>query len=486
MIFPNAYRVLASPLLSSVIYAACNVVGRGIQCLVMMLLAGSCAVSEYSKIGMLLALQQLVVLICQGGIIEAVLGHYHSKSHAGGQDILRRQAFHQVDGRGVALLVVSLIVFIAFVITYPGQATSLTGFAFVAVSGFLLARLRLQSQFRQFSECHQLAAILQAIPPALAYVIGFIVAQNAHQPSTMFLIGSTVALIPWVAFQYWKMPIVSVSLPVDEALGHSVRRRSLSFWAIHGLGWLSGVGTTIIINLLLRDQDVADYTLSLTVMSAVVLMLDSISQVWSPQILRLLHDDDPRLAQNMNDTVTDIQMVVVGLTTTALIIAIPLLTGVFTSLAAYRHLGSYISIMGAGYIFLGGYYRCHPYFVHHHRGSSFLRIILTTSVVGTAVWAVAMSIFGGLGVYVGFCIAMAIRGICVQTYARRMWGVRARGFSTLLGLMPIAAVSCWQHYSIICTNYVFVIGAIAAMSYMFVVWSYCGTKAVRISICSRI
>src|SRR5207247_2393945 len=83
----------------------------------------------------------------------------------------------------------------------------------------------------------------------------------------------------------------------------------------------------------------------------------------------------------------------------------------------------WLALFVGSYVVFNLYYRSINYFMLHNQGMVFLRIVLWTSVIGTAIWVAMMKLLGVAGIYVGFLILILIRGGAVFVHARRRWGV---------------------------------------------------------------
>jgi O-antigen/teichoic acid export membrane protein len=314
----------------------------------------------------------------------------------------------------------------------------------ILLPGLAFALFSLLSEFCRFEERHSRAVLFRAVPILLAYASGLAGACLFSRHVLGFFLGVVVGLLLCtpLTFSVWRS-VAWGSKPDPAGPQDTLARDSLPYLGIVLFGWLSGYGNSVVIWLLLSEAAVAEYMFVCTFGFAMLLVINAVSQAWFPRFLALAASLAPRELNEINGNVYKLQVIATGAAAGLLVVLFPeavvLLGG---NAARYGTLLPYLSVLLSGYIVLNGYYRSHVYFLLHNKGLDLLRIYLWVGVASVLLWAFLIWLVGPWGIYVGFLLAMAVRGTSIAWAARRRWGLPPSLGDVMVGLAIISVAYC--------------------------------------------
>jgi O-antigen/teichoic acid export membrane protein len=416
-------------LINSLSYGASDIIVKVMQFSALMYLARICTTDDYARIGILISVQQVIFIFLLGGIVEVVMGNfikYHSHLN-----VLFKKA--------VEVSAVSLAVILAIYLLTAGFRGLISvdwitldgGLAFF--TGVMLGAYAIISHFFRLSEKHRMAILFKNFPTAFCYATGIAgLMLFPNDPVTVFFTGMTIGLAVCLPFGLWGWSLFEKagSMRSDSLIGGistvHLLRDSLPFLAIAIFGWLSGYGNSIIIKNMLSDINVAEYIMSLNFASMILLVLNSISQVWSARFVRLNSEMAHVKLNRCNMVFCRIQLALVSFVAAGIVIFLgDILRIVKGNALVYVTVLPYVAIMLSGYLVLSLYYQNVNYYLARNEGPLFLRIVIVTSSIGTAAWVLFMHLFGAWGIYAGFLVLMMMRGGAMHVFAVKKWQVES-------------------------------------------------------------
>lgn len=380
-------------------------------------MAQSLPIAEYASFGLFYALQAGLAAFVLAGIVEVSVGL--TKNSEGPKD---REYFYRLANTAflvmaMAFIVLALLVFWLFA---NDSSSNVSVVLATILGGIALGFSSLQSQIVRLQERHFDSLCFNFLVPLAGFLVGGI-GLYMYQSVGSFFAGSTIGvisglLILWVAGigDYKQAEILGDSRLILAPLP--------PFLLMAGLGWLSGYGNNYLINYLLVTEDVAKFTFLLSLSAAMQLIANSLNLVWGAHFYRIAEELPISQVEEKNRAVFRWLGIVMGIAAAVLVCLFsPVLSLIGGNLAIYQSMGFELFLMSVGYIVLLPWWHCHPYFILYAKGPELFRVLLITSVVGIAGWAVLMIWLGSLGVYLGFLFQMVIRALGVYLSAKKYW-----------------------------------------------------------------
>ena len=400
-------------------YSAAAVAQKGLGFVLFIWLAAALSVENYAQFGLFFALQTGIAALVGAGTIESVVGQLR---HAP-DDAERRRVLSAANGVFVLLLGTALLLLVVL----SGWLRRETGAtateiwllaAIGALSGFYV----LQAQLVRLNELHLASLVLNNAPMFAAFLggfVGFLIDGTVRS----FFVGMALGLacsLPAFARLYTGLAHAFA----ERRLVAGIARRIFPFLVIAIIGWLTGYGSTYLINSFFDVADVSRFTFAFTISSVMQLVATSLNQVWSPRFFRIVHDTPHAEVERQSRRFFVVQGLILGAVGGGILLLLPAaleLAG--DRLQAYTGLSAALACLLAGYAVLIPWYHAHNYFLVHSRGTDLMVLTVTASAAGLVLWFVAIWFLGPLGAYLGFTIQMLARCVAIVTRARRDWHI---------------------------------------------------------------
>lgn len=405
-------------------------------------LASICTKQQYGTAGILFSAQQFVTILVIGGLVEActsLLNEYRAL------DRLPTLFFNARILLWVASTIIGLLYAVVYWVVLPSlvPGTPLLLHVAVLLSGILLAYFNLSSNMRRLQEDHRSSIIWKSLPILLCYsfaIAGMAVSQP-EEKIRGFFVGSLLGLVlaGFVALIAGRSKWTPVQGPHGE-IGtlKDLNRSALPFLPVVLVTWLSGYGANFAIVSFFTKNEVAEFTMVLTLNSILLLSLNSLNQVWTPRFFQLALDKSKEDLADLNRMVNQAMMLlacfIAGLILLYFQEGVTLVGG---NMTGYRAIHPYLLITFSSFVFLTGYFRSINYFFLWQHQLVYMRIFLFTTFLGLVVWGLAMWEFGTWGIYVGFWFSIVARGTITFLYARKKWAMRMNLVEISLGLFLI-------------------------------------------------
>lgn len=455
--------------LTSAFYGLAEISARLIQFAALFFLARICTKDEYGQIGLLFTLQQIVTILALGGMTEAMTGmlnEYRSRKQL-------PDLFSNVSKlMGVFAGLISLFYIIASVTIFQRHLANEPAGLYLSVllCGLLLAYFRMSVSIHQLQEKHRRAVLLKTMPILFCYVFGLLGAIYTKGIFGFFA-GCAMGLIIFVLMEKMSdnnQPKNKNAL--DLNLVKSLFKDSLPFLAVGIMGWLSGYGNNFFIKGFFSNIEVAEFTMVFNFNFVLLLVINSINQVWAPRFYKIASECSEEYLNKVNTLVNQGQFLAISVLSGMILLyfqeGISIAGG---NLAGYRSVHPYLVITCSSCVFLNLYYRSSSYFLLHREGRLFMKIVLWTSLIGTGIWVFLMWKIGVWGIYLGFFLVMVMRGGVIFYHASKKWRVKMSFFDIPLGLSIVGCgygLSVAEHNLFLRTAYyIFAVSAMALVFY---------------------
>jgi len=409
-------------------YGLAAIAHKGFGVLLFFGLAHGLPSSEYARFGLLYALQTGLITIATAGIVEVVIGQHAMQVNQGEG----RPLYEVGNGLFVWLLPLATLVGVGIYSGFLLDYATVWDFLLILTGAGLLAFFMLQATFFRLEEAHRPSLLLSFVPPvmglALAYGV-FLVWGTL----TSFFGGMAVALLVMFGMLHWQGLIhVRANLRVSNLV--FVRQELPPYILIGLLLWVTGYGSTYLVESFFNLAYVAKFTFAYTLSSALQLVATALNQVWSPRFFRLINAQPADQLERRNVLFYGWMGVVMGVVGGGLLIllrpAIDLFGG---QLRSYRDITHGLDWLFAGYIVSIPWWHAQNYFYAHKEGGALLKRVSMATGLGLFAWVGLMLVLQEAGIYLGFCGLMLIRSLAVFEYAHKRWGIRLAWHGPALG-----------------------------------------------------
>lgn len=392
-------------------------------------LARSMSVEQYAEFGLSYALQTGIATFAIAGIVESVVGHIRN------DDPCTRRRLLAAANTVFALLggIATVAAGAAFGVFFRSSGQSFEGFAFVVLAGLLTSFFSLQASLVRLDEKHLSSLSFSFFGP-LAALVGGLVGFVLLGTVSAFFFGSAIFLgSALIGFRVFKIGLYQFASNIRET--KPILRQLSPFIGIAFLGWLSGYGSNYLIQGFFPPTEIARFTFAFTLASIMQLVASSLNQVWSPRFYRIIRQQPADEVEIKNRRFFRWQAVAMGLVGAVAIVLAPLTIDLIGgNLIAYRDMQIELTLLFAAYVILPPWWHAQNYFLIHGEGRQLMRIVLRTSLIGTAAWLLLMAVLGPIGIYIGFAVQMLVRMMGAVKNAGMRWPITIAWEGVAIGL----------------------------------------------------
>ncbi|MBO6899842.1 MAG: oligosaccharide flippase family protein [Rhizobiaceae bacterium] len=416
-------------------YAAAAVLQKGAGFALFIWLAAALTVEEYARFGLFFAFQTGIAALLGAGIVEPVVGMLKEHQEGVGRQRLLAAGF------GVFTIVASIVFLAIAAFSVPLSLeinSDIPGLFILFIVGMLSAFFILQAHLIRLDERHVASLMLNNIPMFMAFFLGFVAFVAFGSVESLFggmAIGLGVSFVAMFGLRLNPRFVFS-----SPEISRKILVRMPPYVAIAIAAWLTGYGSTYLINALFTAGDVSRFTFAYTLSSVLQLVATSLNQVWSPRFYRIVHEKPHMEVAKESDSFFLWQGFIIGLVGFAVLLVFPTaieLAG--DRLEAYRGLSLGLGLLLGAYAVSIPWYHAQNYFFAHSRGPDLMTLVLTSSIIGIALWLLAIWYLGPIGAFLGFALQMIVRGILIEIRAHRLWRTRVPWRGMALALVFIAA-----------------------------------------------
>lgn len=403
----------------STFYGATDLLGRAMQAVSIFWLAALLSKYEFGNIGLLIAVQQLVMALCLGGLIDVISGRV--------REIEDELKFNYFKRRVINLyFLVSILVMLGVVFfgeLYPLYSNE-HALIVAASTGVIFGFLQLIAGFYRLQEEHRHAIKIRTSSQVIGYGFGILVSTIYPSPLMYFygvLLGLIATIIVFLGKEY-SFPMQYDADNSDLSLG-SIGLESLPYLFAGLISWSAGYGANFFIAIVLGRESVADYTLVLTLITAILMLANAFNQAWAPRFFSIAKVLSFNQLNKENDKAQVFLQLMLFIGSLFLLIFYPLAIEYWDNkFMAYRGLYNYIAVSLIGVSFLVPYYGSMNFYLLNRSGILFARIIFFSTLLLFPIWYVLMIKFGDIGIYLGWAIATASRCWILAYVSHLKWG----------------------------------------------------------------
>ena len=405
----------------STIYAGLSALVKGISFIAIILIAKYFSTEQYAIFALLFSIHQGVASFSIAGINESVIGFLKENKSQKSKDELFSNVL-------VTTIPTTLIVFLSAMITYyfylkqKNPEIIFLVFLFTIISGTLLSYSIFNSKIFRLKENHFGAIMYLFFPQLLLFIVGSVsifISNNINY----FFISSFFSILSFIIIL--KIFFKELNLPLT--IGRHSKKiiiKSIPYYAIAVLGWLGGYGNNFIINIFLEKYDIAAFTFIYTLSGILLLISNSLNQVWAPRFYNSFSKKNYKSLEQKNSFFYGILNVIISITVAAIIILYPTAIRIFGgNLDAYSNMQFELYLLLTSFIIYTPvwHYRLH-YYVRSF-GNKLMKINLLSSVVGIVATIFFIKNYGSLGIYIGFMSHNIVNLLCMMFFSNREWNI---------------------------------------------------------------
>lgn len=399
--------------------------GRLVQFAATFYLARQCSRADFGVFGFLIAIQQVVALLGQAGLVELLTGKIARANHSQGNE-QEIEPVHRMASwyRFAWFSLVSSVLLLGT--TTDRLAVSPFLLLPAAAGGLFLSKFYLESATHQIMQHRRMAIVLKVVPIALIYTVGVISFSFGKNQLVYFFGGALAALIGLTRVtRSWSMKTVFKEHDGKEINLGSYVMQTLPYAVVAVLGWISGYGNNVIIKFIFGSETVAQYTLAFTLAMPIFMVCNATNQAWNPKFIELsktwIADD----LNHANAAASAIQILMVSFCAVTLILFCPIfLKQLGGNLMNYADVVPEAGFLMLGYVSLHLYYRVSIYYFVNHESKRFMLNSIISGLIGILISVMLMITIGRIGIYYGFIITNVLLGVFFSTYAYTRWSIQ--------------------------------------------------------------
>ena len=421
-------------------YGMSELVGRLVQFAATFYLAHQSTEAEFGAFGFLIAVQQVVALLGQAGLVELLTGRIAKAADLRQRELEIEAVYRLGRWYRIAWFSFSAVALLLATIIGNLDIPALLLVA-AAASGFFLSKFYLESAAHQIVQHQRLAILFKVGPIFLIYGVGAISFSLGGNRLLFFFFGALTSL--FVLTLIIRAPSTRMSLLQQHNIsshGQSeLVRQTLPYLAVAVLGWITGYGNTLIIKFIFDSEAVARYTLAFTLTMPIFMLCNATNQAWNPKFIELSKVWPADDLNHANAAASALQLLLVSISAIGLILFSPLILKLMGgNLKAYADVVPLAGIMMLGYIFLHLYYRVSIFYLVNNESKRFMLNSIAAGLFGLLISVILMLSCGSIGIYIGFAIANALLGVLFSSYARMRWSVQWPIKNLILALAGVA------------------------------------------------
>lgn len=413
-------------------YTGSAVIQKAIGFGIFLWFAQALPVEEYALFGLMYSLQVGVASLALAGLVETTIGGMRTANSDTEMELLLGRANLTI------ILTAGLSAFGCGITTLAFTSYGPGLIATASASGAVIAYCTIQSQLYRIVEKHSSALLFNFTPPVGGMLTGMLVGFY-HKTSLGFFAGFLVGIV---------IVSLAIGLASTRASTADIKPRRPAFAAtamapfaiIAFFEWLSGYGTTFLMEWSFSAQDVATFVFAYTIASVLHLVATSLNQVWSPRIFSYLRNGMGAEIEQQNRIFYTAQAILIGIAGAVLLAALyasEFVGGGFKY--GYGDIAPGLLFLFLSYVVMIPWYHAQNYYYYHSAGKKLMGLTLMSGVSGVAAWLVAAEYFGPLGGYIGFFAMVSIK-VAVGAYAaKKKWGLTICWEGPLIGASILIA-----------------------------------------------
>ena len=405
---------------SSIIASSSGLV-KLISFLILFWLARDLSVDEYAKFGLFYSMQLGIVAFSISGIIESATGFLKSNSI----NSIEKLFF---NSKIVFLLYFSIIFLVLSTYYYLFLDKGIVFFAVIYCS-LILSYCSLQFQLLRLDEKHIKSIIFSFLVPVVGILGAFIMYYKFRAYGSYFY-GSSIGLTISIFF---LLITQKFNFNFEIGLLKKIMVKSVPFIFVAFIGWISGYGNLFIINFFLDNKSVAAYTILMTIGSAILILANSLNQVWAPRVYKLISNSDFIKVEKESSIFYGKMSLIIAIVSSFIIISYPyVLDLIGGNLVNYKDFQFELMLIFLSYLTLTSWWNSYNYFLYFGKGKLVFKIVIISSSIGLFIWVLLIYFLKDIGVYIGFLIQMMLRALVINIYSKQLYNVNYNWLYLLL------------------------------------------------------
>lgn len=426
--------------LTSGFYGGAELLGRAVQALAIFALAALMPKAVFGEVGLLMAIQQMIMALCTGGLVESVAGRYNQFHNEATIGSLARKARSVFWATSAAVMGVGFCLAVGFDLSATASSSLGAADMFAAATtGVALAYVQLEASLQRLQEQHKAAIGKRVAAQILGFGIGLAATVASPTPTAFFfglLFGVTSAIVLTGRRGPTQAPAFDGNKSICSA--GTLWYEGLPFTVATLISWVSGYGANLFIFYWLGQESVAEYTLVLSATTALLMVANAVNQAWSPRFLKLARETDRTTVDRENLQATRLLQVLLAVAAALTLALFPIILKFGSSnLKGYDQAFDYLAIALVAFVSLAPYYSAMNYYLLHRKGALLARTVLVASAIGIPIWLLLVTALGNFGIYIGWALMTTARGWAVAVVGQRRWGFTLdvfRGCRPVLGV----------------------------------------------------
>ena len=440
----------------SIYYGASTILTKGIAFVVIMWLSSVLDVAEYSQFGILYAIQTGVATMVGAGVIEVVIGIRSQSNYT--HNFLYKHAF--------IITVGTAIIAILIVTTYYLFADDEIPFYLAVFGGLLLGFSVFFAKIHRLQEKHIDSIMLTNIPIISFFLVGLILMYENQATSYMFfkyaVLGVFISLI--ILFYKYK-EIVTNCNKIDHELVNIFLKNISSYIGVAILGWMSGYGIILLIDVSLSSRSVAIYTFLYTFSGVMLMLANSINQVWSPYFYKNFKQNSDDKLERMSYKYYSILAIVLLLSASFIIsFYVEIINIIGGNALEYQPYLLELALILSSFIVYVPAWHCRNHMYVKLEGKNMLVITSLATIMGLIILSFLVFIYGDIGVYIGVFTISLLQSTFFVIYVVRKWKATIPYKSVVFSLVLIVIV--YEANFILSGIWVMVISTITSIAFL--------------------
>tara|TARA_B110000977_G_scaffold185325_2_gene250026 strand:- start:153 stop:1484 length:1332 start_codon:yes stop_codon:yes gene_type:complete len=386
----------------------------------MLVIAKALSISEYALFGQLYAAQQIMITLIGAGYVEVIIRLSYSSE-------LNRMAIYKnaLMASGPVTLFFLFLATTILIVLHEVTGESMIGYSFAIVGGCVGGYFVVFSKLNRLLENHSHALLLLYTPLVITFLMGYVFLSVSGQV-VMFFLGSLLGFL-FSGVVFYKAYIVFFinKFRRSGSIISQINRDIKPYISVAFLGWLSGYGNVFVIKFFLPDVSIAKYTFLYTLSGVMLLVANSMNQVWSPYFYRVSKEEPHDYIEMISYWYYTSLTVLLSLAAGFVIICYqPLMIFLGGNLGNYSGFTIELSLMLTSFIIYTPVWHARNHLYLKSHGSVMLNISILSSLIGFLVMVLSIYMFGDIGIYIGILglTLSQLFSFCIYSY--RKWKSR--------------------------------------------------------------
>ena len=250
--------------------------------------------------------------------------------------------------------------------------------------GIIGAYLLIFSKVNRLEEKHMKAIALLHFPLILSFVLGISFIFIKGNFAKMFFIGSTIGfLISFIILAKFFWGYISNNSKISTKDTLKINKEIRPYQLVALLGWIGGYGNVFIIKIFLEDLSVAKYTFLYTLGGIMLLVANSLNQVWSPYFYRISKTMKHSSIENISKSYYTFLTIILSTIACAIVLLFkPLLMFFGGNLNIYSNYVFELALVFSSFIIYTPVWHCRNHLYLKTDGVDVLRLTIFSNFLG--------------------------------------------------------------------------------------------------------